>query len=67
MISREKKTDVDNLLQAHFGSDWRIFEHLNYFKTVIDEDFVVNNNELLQGALVEDDIEEINEDDNNIV
>lgn len=50
-ISAEKKADVDKLLQAHFGEDWRIFEHLNYFKFLIDN----GNDDDLLGVVDEDD------------
>ena len=35
-VAPAKLSDVQNLLQKHYGDDWREIEFLSYYKNVID-------------------------------
>lgn len=35
-VKKEKKTDLTNLLQKHFGDDWRQNERLQFYIRVLD-------------------------------
>lgn len=35
-VKKEKLTDVDRLLQKHFGENWRELENLEFYKNIID-------------------------------
>lgn len=58
IISDLKKKDINDLLAAMFGGEWREREHLNFYKTIIDDENLVpidNNDDVVECDCLEDD------------
>lgn len=51
---QEKKENVKNLLNKHYGTNWRNLDSLQLYKTIIDGDSNMNDEEELVCELMED-------------
>lgn len=58
-LNTDKKTDVNNLLTAHYGNEWKNDQGLIFYKYVIEGDAVPDNVEediLCERHALEDEI-----------
>lgn len=55
-VKKEKLTDVENLLQKHYGHQWRSHEDLTYYKNLMDSIQAVEEPNIPEEEVVADDI-----------